>query len=52
MINSLKMLDRVIPFWEIAVFVLAFGLIILSLLFWWAFGYNLEPVLLESTPVV
>ena len=41
MIRTIKMLDRVIPLWEIIVIVAALFAIVLVLVLWWAFGYNL-----------
>ncbi|MBU0762248.1 MAG: hypothetical protein KKD39_04430 [Candidatus Altiarchaeota archaeon] len=44
MITQIKMLDRVIPLWEILVIVLALAAILLVLVLWWAFGYNLSVI--------
>lgn len=41
MLRQIKMLDRTVPVWEIIVMILAFLLIALVLVIWWAFGYNL-----------
>jgi len=44
MIDVLKAIDRVIPLWEAAVILIALFLIVLVLVLWWAFGYNLIVV--------
>ncbi len=44
MIGVLKSIDRFIPLWEAAVILLALFLIVLVLVLWWAFGYNLIVV--------
>ena len=44
MISQIKMLDKMIPLWEILVIFLALFAIVLVLVLWWAFGYNLTVV--------
>ncbi len=45
MITQIQMLDRVVPLWEILVIVFALAAILLVLVLWWAFGYNLVVVI-------
>ncbi|MFH1055661.1 MAG: hypothetical protein V1744_06170 [Candidatus Altiarchaeota archaeon] len=42
--NLLKSIDKVIPLWEALVIALALFAIVLVLVLWWAFGYNLIVV--------
>jgi hypothetical protein len=51
MANILGLIDRYIPLWEAAVILLALFAILLVLILWWAFGYNLI-VVPEPTAVV
>lgn len=44
MLKHIKMLDRFIPLWEILVIFLALAAIVLVLVLWWAFGYNLVVI--------
>jgi len=44
MLNLIKMVDRVLPLWELIVLAIAFVAIALVLVLWWAFGYNLIVV--------
>jgi hypothetical protein len=41
MLKLIKIIDRVIPLWELIVVVLAIAAITLVVVLWWAFGYNL-----------
>jgi hypothetical protein len=41
MLNIIKLIDRVLPLWEMIVVGLALFGIVLVLVLWWAFGYNL-----------
>jgi len=44
MLKIIQLVDRIIPFWELIVVGLALFAIVLVLLLWWAFGYNLIVV--------
>jgi hypothetical protein len=44
MIGILKSIDKYIPLWELLVIVIALFSIVLVLILWWAFGYNLIVV--------
>jgi len=44
MLDVLKAVDKVIPLWELAVVFLAVLAIVVILVLWWAFGYNLVVV--------
>jgi hypothetical protein len=44
MIGVLKAIDKYIPLWEAGVIMLALFLIVLVLVLWWAFGYNLIAI--------
>ena len=48
MIRTIKMLDQVIPVWEVLVIIGALLAIVIVLILWWAFGYNL--VVISETP--
>jgi hypothetical protein len=41
MLNIIKLIDRVLPLWEVIVVGFALFAIVLVLVLWWAFGYNL-----------
>jgi hypothetical protein len=45
MMREIKMLDRVVPLWEILIIAAAMAAIVLVLILWWAFGYNLAAVI-------
>ena len=51
MLDVIKLIDRAVPIWEIFVIGLAMFGIVLVLVLWWAFGYNLI-VVPEPTAVV
>ena len=44
MLKLIKVLDKTIPLWEIIVILFALAAIVLVLVLWWAFGYNLIVV--------
>jgi len=44
MIGILKSIDKYIPLWELLVIGFALFAILLVLILWWAFGYNLIVV--------
>jgi hypothetical protein len=44
MFNTIRIVDRVIPLWELLVLAFALFAIVLVLVLWWAFGYNLIVV--------
>ncbi len=48
MLRTIKMLDQVIPLWEILVILFALAAIVLVLVLWWAFGYNLIAVPIQA----
>jgi len=54
MLTVLKGIDKYIPLWEAAVILFALFAIVLVLVLWWAFGYNLiivpEPAAAAMKP--
>jgi hypothetical protein len=51
MLNTIRIVDRAIPLWEILVVFFALFAIVLVLVLWWAFGYNLI-VVPEPAPIL